>query len=132
MPSVLENSVRHQRTKFVKLCLMAKVDCKPICEALGMSTAFFTVLQACLLCISGKDEKANRLCRGIVSELNDVEREDSVYEISSAVQAFVQDFVALCGCVYGKSRQAKEKYNASHIAKIERLSRIKMFLTEFL
>lgn len=93
MPSVLENSVRHQRTKFVKLCLMAKVDCKPICEALGMSLAFFTVLQACLLCISGKDEKANRLCRGIVSELNDVEREDSVYEISSAVQAFVQESI---------------------------------------
>ena len=93
MPSALENSVRHQRTKFVKLCLMANVDCKPICEALGMSSAFFTVLQACLLCINGKEEKANRLCRGIIDELNDVEREDSVYEISSAVQAFVQESI---------------------------------------
>ena len=72
---------------------MASVDCKPICGALGMSSAFFTVLQACLLCVNGKEEKANRLCRGIVNELNDVEREDSVYEISSAVQAFVQESI---------------------------------------
>lgn len=58
-----------------------------------MSSAFFTVLQACLLCVNGKEEKANRLCRGIVNDLNDVEREDSVYEISSAVQAFVQESI---------------------------------------
>ena len=93
MPATIENSVRHQRTKFVKLCLMANVECKPICGSLGMSTAFFTVLQACLLCINGKEEKANRLCRGSVNELNEIEREDSVYEISSAVQAFVQESI---------------------------------------
>ena len=55
-----------------------------------MSSAFFTVLQACLLCVNVKEEKANRLCRGIVNELNDVEREDSVFELIWALQAFFQ------------------------------------------
>ena len=93
IPPTLDKTVRHQRTKFVKLCLPTNVECKSICPALGISTPFFTVLRACLLCIAGKDEKADRLCRGAIKELSEEEREDSVYELSSVVQAFVQESI---------------------------------------
>ena len=56
--------------KLIKLCVSTNsVDCKDLCTELGVSSEFFTVLRACQLFLCGKDDKADRLCRSAIKEL---------------------------------------------------------------
>lgn len=80
--------------KFIKLCLnTTSVDCRNLYPELGVSSEFFTVLQACQLFLHGKSDKADRLCRGVVNELKEKEREDCNYELTSVVQAYIQESI---------------------------------------
>ena len=62
-------------------------------QAFGMSAAFFSVLRGCQQFLAGKDDKGDRFCRGSVQELNEDEKKDCVYELTSTVQAFVQESI---------------------------------------
>lgn len=90
----MPDAARHQRVKFIKLCLnTTSVDCRSLYPELGVSSEFFTVLQACQLFLHGKSDKADRLCRGVVNELKEKEREDCNYELTSVVQAYIQESI---------------------------------------
>ena len=80
--------------KLIKLCVSTNsVDCKDLCTELGVSSEFFTVLRACQLVLCGKDDKADRLCRSAIKELQGKEREDCNYELCSVVQAYIQESI---------------------------------------
>ena len=89
----IPDRVRHQRTKLIKLALEQEIDCQALCSAVGISTHFLSILKACQLYLRGKDDKAERFCRGAVSELTEEELEDMRYELVSVVQAYVQESV---------------------------------------
>ena len=69
------------------------LDCQAICPALGISSSFFSVLKACQLYLHGKDDKAEKLCRNAMKELSEVELHDAEYELTSVVQAFIQESI---------------------------------------
>lgn len=87
--------MRHQRTKLIKLSIQYELECVEVCSAVGVSSGFFSILKACNLFLHGKDEKGDRLCRTAVKELNEVETNDMIYELTSVVQAFVQESLQL-------------------------------------
>lgn len=92
---MITDRIRHQRTKLIKLSIQNEVECVEVCSAVGVSSGFFSILRACYLFLHGKDDKGDKLCRAAVKELNEVESHDMMYELTSVVQAYVQESIQL-------------------------------------
>ena len=66
---------------------------KEICQALGISPAFYDILRGCKLLLAGKDDKGDRFCRGAMPSLTEDEKQDAIYELVSTAQAFIQESI---------------------------------------
>ena len=55
--------------------------------------AFYGILRGCLQFLAGKDDKGDRLCRGVIKDLTEEEEKACEYELTSAVQAFIQESI---------------------------------------
>ena len=64
-----------------------------VCQALEISPAFYGILRGCLQFLAGKDDKGDRLCRGVIKDLTEEEEKACEYELTSAVQAFIQESI---------------------------------------
>ncbi|KAK8818627.1 hypothetical protein WA538_003938, partial [Blastocystis sp. DL] len=94
----LSDHTLHQRTKFMMLCLSANKEGAQqtnlqVCQALEISPAFYGILRGCLQFLAGKDDKGDRLCRGVIKDLTEEEEKACEYELTSAVQAFIQESI---------------------------------------